>query len=108
MSKDNEELRKLIKENPELPLVFYVSNDNLCYDYNTSVFEDCYCKVDEIYIDDERCYDDFDEIVDDYRDNLCDEEEYKDLPDDEFDKAVEKYVNENIRHYKAIIVSVGF
>ena len=30
----------------------------------------------------------------------------KDLSDDEYDKAVEKYVDENIEHYKAIVVSV--
>ena len=43
MSRDNEKLRKLIEENPELPLIFYVSSDNISYDYNTTVFEDCYC-----------------------------------------------------------------
>lgn len=108
MSKDNQELRKLIEENPELPLVFCVSNDNLYYDdYSMTVFEGCYCKVEEIYTDEERYYNDSDEILDDYKDKLCDNEEYKDLSDDEFEEAVEKYIDENIRHYKAIVIYVG-
>ena len=50
--------------------------------------------------------DDVEDMIDDYSDRLADEEEYKDLSDDEYDKAVEKYVDENIEHYKAIVVSV--
>ena len=107
MSKDNEELRKLIAENPELPLVFYVNNDDLCYDYYSTVFEGCRCRLGEVYMDEEITYEGLDDIVDEYRDKLCDEDGYRDLPDDEYDKAVEKYVNENIRHYKAIIVIVN-
>ena len=106
-SKDNEELRKLIEENPDLPLVFYVTNDDLCDDYYTTVFEDSRCKVGELYFDDEITYEGLDDVVDEYRDRLCDEEEYKDLSDDDYDKAVEKFVIENIRHYKAIIIKVG-
>lgn len=107
LARDNEKLRKLIAENPELPLVFYVSNDEICWDYSSTVFEGCYCKVDTIYIDDDRTYDDFDDILDEYRDYLCEEEQYKDLSDEEYDKVVEKYINENVRHYKAIIIEVG-
>lgn len=103
---DNEELRKLIAENPDLPLVFYVCNDEVNYDYGITVFEGCTCSVDTIYIDDDRSYDDIEDIVEEYRDFLCYEEKYKDLSDDEFDKAVEEYINENVRHYKAIIIKL--
>ena len=39
MNKDNEELRKLIQENPNLPLVFNIYTDNIDIDYYCQVFE---------------------------------------------------------------------
>ena len=107
MPVDNAELRKLIQENPDLPLVFYVSNDEICYDYGTTVFEGSSSRIGTVYIDDERTYDDLDDIIDEYRDYLCDDDNFKDLSDEEFDKAVKEYVLENTRHYKAIIIRVG-
>lgn len=109
MSKDNEKLRKLIAENPDLPLVFNVYTDNIDTDYNCQVFEGTIsCKVETVYFTDDRSYDDFDEILDDLMCYLADEEEYKDLSDDEYEKTIEKYIEENVRHYKAIVVSVGY
>ena len=106
--KDNEELRKLIAENPELPIVFNIYTDNINTDYCSIVFEESVdCKVSIVYFTDDRSYDDFDEILDDFRCDLADEDEFKDLSDDDYDKAVEKYIEENIRHYKAIVISVG-
>lgn len=55
-------------------------------------------KIDDIKI--------LEDMIDNYRDRLTDEEGYKDLSDDEYDKTVEKYVDENIEHYKAIVVSI--
>lgn len=104
--KDNEELRKLIESNPNLPLVFIVPTENIDYDYTSYVFQYSSCYVSEVYFDDEHYTDDVEDMIDNYRDRLADEEGYKDLSDDEYDKAVEKYVNENIEHYKAIVVSV--
>lgn len=106
--KDNEELRKLIAENPELPIVFNIYTDNINTDYCSIVFEESVdCKVSIVYFTDDRSYDDFDEILDDFRCDLADEDEFKDLSDDDYDKAVEKYIEENVRHYKAIVISVG-
>jgi len=106
--KDNEELRKLIAENPELPIVFNIYTDNINTDYCSIVFEESVdCKVSIVYFTDDRSYDDFDEILDDFRCDLVDEDEFKDLSDDDYDKAVEKYIEENVRHYKAIVISVG-
>lgn len=104
--KDNEELRKLIESNPDLPLVFIVPTENIDYDYTSCVFQYSNCYVSEVYFDDEHYTDDVEDMIDDYRDRLADEEEYKDLSDDEYDKAVKKYVDENIEHYKAIVVNI--
>lgn len=105
--KDNEELRKLIAENPNLPLVFNVYTDNIDTDYCCIVFEGCRSRVSEVYFTDDRSYEDFDEIFDDFRCSLADEESFENLSDEDFDKAVEKYIEENVRHYKAIVVSTG-
>lgn len=109
MSRDNEELRKLIAENPDLPLVFDVYTDNIDTDYGCMVFEGTVsCKVETVYFTDDRSYDDFDDILDDFMGYFCDEEEYKDLSDADYEKAIKKYIEENVRHYKAIVVSVGY
>ena len=106
-ARDNEELRKLINEHPDLPLVFEVYSDEVCYDYNTAIFEGSRCRVGTVWFDDEQMYDDEDEIVDDWICNYCDDEKYKDMSDDELEAEIRKLVNEEVRHYEAIIVRVG-
>lgn len=116
MSKDNEELRKLIAENPDLPLVFMVMNDELLDGNCSTVFESCSCDVETVYFYEtseysgctEKCTDDYIEIQEYYEDKFCDNEEYKDLSDADYEEAIKKYIEENIRHYKAIVVSVGY
>ncbi|MFR3182465.1 MAG: hypothetical protein ACLTPN_02470 [Clostridia bacterium] len=110
MVKNNkEELIKLIKENPDLPLVFFAYNGDFCPDYGGTVFNDFYTYIDTIYIDeqyDSIYYANVEDIIDIWRDRLCDKEEYKDLSDEEYDKTVEKYVEENVEHYDAIVVNM--
>ena len=104
--KDNKELRKLIESNPDVPLVFVVNSEYVDGGYYYTLFQYSKCYISEVYFDDEHYTADVEDMIDDYRDRLADEEEYKDLSGDEYDKAVEKYVNENIEHYKAIVISV--
>lgn len=109
MSKDNEEIRKLIAENPDLPLVFNVYTENIDTDYGCMVFEGTVsCKVETVYFTDDRSYDDFDDILDDFICELEGEEGFENLSYEEHIKAVEKYIEENVRHYKAIVISVGY
>ena len=112
MSEKNskEELLRIIKENPNLPVVFFAQNDDFCPDYGSTVFERFYCNVSMIYIV-EDCngntyYDDLDEVIEIISDNLCDDEQYEKLSDEDFEKAVKKYIEENIEHYKAIVISL--
>lgn len=104
---DNEELRKLIVEHPDLPLVFEVFNDEICCDYHTTIFEGCRSRIGTVWFDDERMYDDEDEIVEEWIWRYGDDEKYKDMSDDEIEEEFRKLVNEEVRHYKAIIVRVG-
>ena len=104
---DNEELRKLIEEHPDLPLVFEVYSDEVCYDYNTSIFEGCRSRIGTVWFTDERMYDDKSDVVEEYISMYEDAEGWCDLSNDEFYKKLEDLVEEEVRHYEAIIVSVG-
>lgn len=52
-------------------------------------------------------YDDIRDIIEIYRYKLEDNDEYKDLPDEEYEKAVKEYVEQHIEHYDAIVVSIA-
>ena len=106
-AKDNEELRKLISENPGLPLVFLAYNDDICFDYGCTVFEGCRSRIGTVWFTDERMYDDKADVVEEWIWRYGDDEKYKDMSDDEIEAEIRKLVNEEVRHYEAIIVRVG-
>ena len=113
MLNDNKkkELLNLIAKNPDLPFVFFVNNGEIDNDYGSTVFDTFTSYISEIYIFDgpygEGEYsDDFDYVVEVYSDRFADDDKYKDLSDKEYEQAIEKYVNENVKHYKAIVVNV--
>lgn len=106
-AKDNEELRKLIGENPGLPLVFLAYNDEICFDYGCTVFEGCSSRIGTVWFTDERMYDDKDDVVEEYAGMYEDADEWCDLSNEEFYKRLEDLVEEEVRHYEAIIVRVG-
>lgn len=107
MKNDKEKLIELVKENPNLPLVFMVSNDEIAWDYGTTVYQDFWCHVSEVYVLDEEWSDDFDYVVEKYSNDLCDDDKYKNMTDEEFEQAMKEYVNMNVEHYKAIVIYVG-
>lgn len=103
-----EELNKLIQDNPNLPLVFMTNNFDMNVDYAYSVFKNYKCYISELYCIEDDCeklfYDDADEVQEIFEDKMCDEDEYKDLSDEDFKRKVKDYIEENIEHYKAIVV----
>lgn len=104
--RDNEELRKLIEENPDLPLVFLVPVDDLDDSYGYMAFQNSSCYISEVYFYEDYYREDKRDVVEYYGDYLADEEEYKDLSDEEYEKVIEDYVDNNVEHYKAIVVRV--
>ena len=104
---DNEELRKMIEEHPDLPLVFEVYNDEVCFDYGCSIFEGSRCRVGTVWFTEERMYDDKDDVVEEYVSMYEDADEWCDLSNEEFYKRLSDLVEEEVRHYDAIIVRVG-
>lgn len=103
-----EELVKLIQKNPDLRLVFMMSNDEVADDYSCTVMEDFTAYVSDVYKyerwGDLVFSDDKDEVVEYYANELVENEEYKDLFKEKYIEAIEEYVSKNIEHYKAIVI----
>lgn len=101
-------LMKLIKEKPKLRIVPMVDSEIVGDDYSywAGSFGDA--RLEEIWVDDERIYfkdEDFEDLVEKKRDNMADEEEFKNLTDEEFDKYAENYV-ENLKWEEVIVVNI--
>ena len=102
---DTTELRKLIIENPNLSLLVFCGEEaysgEFPYESNTNVR----CDIQELTL-----YKDWwipkDEYEEQLRDDLCDEEEYKDMTDEEYDAMIDRKVNET-EFVKAIVIYVG-
>mgnify|MGYP007099004728 CR=1 FL=1 len=89
----NKEFVKLVAENPNLPIKVFVSGD--CMEDEEWVVGEIYdCKVTEIAEYEDRCYerDDFDWLKEIISNGVCDDPEYANLTDEEFDKAIEEKV----------------
>lgn len=99
--KDNSKLRKLITENPDLPIVVLASNNANTGDYNWMYCSSISCSIDEIldcevpfnsdYVFSDRL--DFECELKDYLAGLPETEKYS---DEEF----EKFLNEKLNRYK--------
>ena len=100
-------LLKLINENPELEIVPMVDSEIGGYDYSYYMGEWGTAQIYEYHCSDERIYfkeQDFEELVDDFIENSC--EEYNDLSDEELEKLAEKEIN-NLEWIKAIVVNIN-
>ncbi|MCM1234160.1 MAG: hypothetical protein NC489_28995 [Ruminococcus flavefaciens] len=102
---DTTKLRNLILENPQLPLLIFCGEEVNDGDYP---YEQAYVKSEEIkeltlYNNIWMDKDDYEESL---SDNLCDEEEYKDLSDYEYEQMIEQKVAKT-EFVKAIVIYVG-
>ena len=100
----NEKLVKIIQENPNLDIVVMASTDELTDEYGSILMEKLNIEVANIYNSprDEIIYFDKDDVVDELRDFLADDEEYIDMSDDEYDKVCEEKAKDYF--YKRAIV----
>lgn len=105
MLHSGDKLKKALKENPDLPVIFEGSTDS---PYDTYLSNDLYVTVEEVLTvkgpDDEKFYYDRDDLVGDIE-NRLDGEETENLPDAEFEKLVESKAAEYDKYWmKAIVV----
>lgn len=102
-------LLKLIGENPELEIMPMVKSECVNSDeWNCWMAVWGSARIDRYYATDERFYiesNDFEDVVAKFMDENCDEEEYRILSDEEFEKLAESKV-EAYLWVKAIIVSI--
>ena len=104
-NKQTKELLKLIQENPELPLVFMVYNDELIdfYEYTYTLIKDYRASVETVWLYQDHYYTDKGDVKEVVEEDLYDDE-YENLSNEEFDKVVEKYIEENVESFEAIAV----
>ena len=102
---DTTELRNLILENPDLPLLVFCGEESWHDEWSYESAE-----VNSVSIQNLTLYDDIWMDEYDYKeklsDDLCNEEEYKDLSDEEYDRMLDKKVKET-KFVKAIVIYVG-
>lgn len=107
--KQTNDLKELITEYPDYPIVVIVDSEVVADDdygwwyapeirFGIGEILDCEQDVDE-----EKTYVDRDEFEDDLRDNLSWDEIYDKLSDEEFDKVIEKKLNEYEPYWKKVI-----
>ena len=102
---DTIELRKLIIENPDLPLIVFCGDDSWhdWYPYEKANVNSCDIQELTLYKDWWIPKDEYEEQL---RDDLCDEEEYIGMTDEEYDRMIDQKVNET-EFVKAIVIYVG-
>lgn len=103
---DTTELRKLIMENPDLPLLFFAGEDAYSdegYQYSMAYASDASIQELTLYGD---VWMDKEDYAEKLSDDLCDEEEYKDMTDDEYDAMIDRKIEET-EFVKAIVIYVG-
>ncbi|MGN1337373.1 MAG: hypothetical protein ACI4WW_02745 [Candidatus Coprovivens sp.] len=104
MKKFRNELLLLLQDNPELDVLFFADNDNICDDYSYTAYSNLYVEIEELTFYNDEVWLEYDDVEDRVRDNLADYPEFKDLSDEEFDCAVEEYIAKNYSFKKYICV----
>lgn len=108
-----QELKRLIVENPDLPLMFCAEDTGIYIDYgymscNSVTAEkgevlDCYQDI-----NDEKAFTSRDEFEEDLQEELCEIDEYRNISDEEFDEILKKEKSKYDDKWKdCIIVYVG-
>lgn len=107
-----EELKRLIAENPDLPLAFF-AEDSGNYDCGYISCGSVTAEKGEILdcnqeVNDERAFTSRDEFEEDLQEMLCGIDEYRNLSDEEFDEIFKKEKSKYDDKWKdCIIVYVG-
>lgn len=102
---DITELRNLILENPDLPLLIFCGEESNSGEYPYEQADVGSGEIKELTL-----YNDYwmdkEDFEDKLSDDLCDEDEYKDLSDQEYNQMIKQKVDET-EFVKAIVIYVG-
>lgn len=101
---DTTKLRELILKNPDFPLlIFYRSDIDLDYSWTMGRASDG--SIQDLALYNDEVWYDWDEYREHLEDDLCDEEEYKDLSDEEWEQMIDSKMEE-VEFVKAIVIWV--
>lgn len=98
-------LRNLILENPELPVLIFCGEESWSGDYGYTQVDAIKGAIETLTLYNEQWMTE-DDYADELADDLSDEEEYKNLSDEEYEKMIDKKVAET-EFVKAIVIWVG-
>lgn len=107
--KQTDELKKLIAEHPDYPIIVMVANEVVADDFygwwyapslSFSIGEILDC---EQGVDDEKVYIDRDDFEEDLADILGDSGDYDETTDEEFDKIVQEELKKYEPYWKKVI-----
>jgi len=98
-------LRKLIVENPELPLLIFCGEESWHDEYPYEQANASSGEIKELTMY-KNYWLDKDDYEDTLSDDLCDKEEYKNMSDDEYNEMIQQKVAET-EFIKAIVIYVG-
>ena len=106
LTKKSDELKRLILENPELPIVVLANEDSNNSDYGWTFCSSISCFVDEIldcdfYDYDDTIFCDRDRLEEYVTDILYDE--YCERPEEEYAKAIQDQLSELEPYWKKVI-----
>ena len=106
ITKETDELKKLIAENPDLPIVILAGSDANDGESSWTYCSCIYFSVDEIldcdYLDDDdTIFTDRDHFEEKIADDLC--SEYADKPDEDFEAAIAREVKKYDQYWKKVI-----
>lgn len=104
--KDTSELRKLILENPDLPLLIFANEDVNNGDYSYTLADVNSVSIQKLALYNDEQWFDEDEFEEEIADKMSMDDEYKNLSGADFDKAFKEKIN-NIVFVKAIVIYVG-
>lgn len=105
---NKEELIKIIQENKDLDIVVMASTDDLTDEYGSLLMENLRVEVIDIYNSpqEEIIYFDKDDVIEELQDYFADDEEYKDMSDEEYDKLCEEKAKDYF-YKRAIVIWAG-
>lgn len=105
---NKEELIKIIQENKDLDIVVMASTDDLTDEYESLLMENLRVEVIDIYNSpqEEIIYFDKDDVIEELQDYFADDEEYKDMSDEEYDKLCEEKAKDYF-YKRAIVIWAG-
>ena len=107
--KQTDELKKLIAEHPDYPIIVMVANEVVADDFygwwyapslSFSIGEILDCEQD---VNDEKVYVDRDDFEEDLADVLGDSGDYDETTDEEFDKIVQEELKKYEPYWKKVI-----